>query len=135
MLTKTAMRLGFACGLVAFGAPALGQSYEINWYTIDSGGGTSSGGGFELSGTIGQHDAGGPMTGGGFELTGGFWSAGREAGCYADCDGNTTLDVFDFLCFQDAFVSMAPYADCDGNTVFDVFDFLCFQDAFVTGCP
>jgi hypothetical protein len=45
------------------------------------------------------------------------------------------LDVFDFLCFQDAFVAMDPYADCDGNTVFDVFDFLCFQDAFVVGCP
>jgi hypothetical protein len=59
-----------------------------------------------------------------------------EAGaCYADCDGNTVLDVFDFLCFQDAFVQGEAYADCDGNTVLDVFDFLCFQDAFVTGCP
>jgi hypothetical protein len=58
-----------------------------------------------------------------------------EAACYADCDGNTVLDVFDFLCFQDAFVGGDPYADCDGNTVFDVFDFLCFQDAFVMGCP
>jgi hypothetical protein len=55
--------------------------------------------------------------------------------CYADCDGNETLDVFDFLCFQDAFVQGDPYADCDGNTVLDVFDFLCFQDAFVVGCP
>jgi hypothetical protein len=56
-------------------------------------------------------------------------------GCYADCDGNSVLDVFDFLCFQDAFVGMDPYADCDGNTTFDVFDFLCFQDEFVMGCP
>ena len=55
--------------------------------------------------------------------------------CYPDCDGNTTLDIFDFLCFQDAFVSGVGYADCDGNSVFDIFDFLCFQDAFVTGCP
>jgi hypothetical protein len=59
----------------------------------------------------------------------------ESAGCYADCDGNNVLDVFDFLCFQDAFVQGDPYADCDGNTVLDVFDFLCFQDAFVTGCP
>jgi hypothetical protein len=59
----------------------------------------------------------------------------QAGGCYADCDGNETLDVFDFLCFQEAFVAMDPYADCDGNTTFDVFDFLCFQDAFVTGCP
>jgi hypothetical protein len=55
--------------------------------------------------------------------------------CYPDCDGNEVLDVFDFLCFQDAFVAGVQYADCDGNSVFDVFDFLCFQDAFVTGCP
>jgi hypothetical protein len=60
---------------------------------------------------------------------------GCNAGCYADCDGNGTLDVFDFLCFQDAFVNAEPYADCDGNSMLDVFDFLCFQDAFVKGCP
>jgi hypothetical protein len=63
------------------------------------------------------------------------FSVESQGGCYPDCDGNTILDVFDFLCFQDAFVAMTPYADCDGNTVYDVFDFLCFQDAFVTGCP
>jgi hypothetical protein len=72
--------------------------------------------------------------------TGGAWALGGLAieavgGCYPDCDGNTVLDVFDFLCFQDAFVQGDPYADCDGNTVLDVFDFLCFQDAFVIGCP
>jgi len=55
--------------------------------------------------------------------------------CYADCTGEGSLDIFDFLCFQDAFASADPYADCDNNTVFDIFDFLCFQDAFATGCP
>ena len=123
-------------GVLAFGMPAMGQSYEIAWYTIDGGGGTSTGGGFELSGTIGQHDAGGPMTGGGFEVTGGFWAGAVETGsCYADCDGTGALDIFDFICFQDAFVQMDPYANCDGNGSFDIFDFICFQDAFVTGCP
>jgi hypothetical protein len=58
-----------------------------------------------------------------------------ESTCYPDCDRNGMLDVFDFLCFQDAFVAGDPYADCDGNTVLDVFDFLCYQDAFVAGCP
>jgi len=55
--------------------------------------------------------------------------------CYADCTGESTLDIFDFLCFQDAFTVMDPYANCDGNSVFDIFDFLCFQDAFTIGCP
>jgi hypothetical protein len=50
------------------------QSYSIDWYTIDGGGGTSTGGVYSVSGTIGQHDASGPMSGGNFSLTGGFWA-------------------------------------------------------------
>ncbi len=50
---------------------------SIPWYTIDGGGGTSTGGAFSLSGTIGQADASGPMTGGNFSLTGGYWGAVR----------------------------------------------------------
>jgi len=55
--------------------------------------------------------------------------------CYADCDGGGGLDIFDFICFQDAFAQGDPYADCTGNGTLDIFDFLCFQDAFVMGCP
>ena len=55
-------------------ASALAQSYSIDWYKIAGGGGTSTGGVYSVSGTIGQHDAGGPMTGGNYSLTGGFWS-------------------------------------------------------------
>ena len=50
------------------------QPYTINWHKIAGGGGTSTGGVYSVSGTIGQHDAGGPMTGGSYSLTGGFWS-------------------------------------------------------------
>jgi len=53
---------------------AQAQTYSIDWYTIDGGGGTSTGGVYAVSGTIGQPDAGGPMTGGNYSLTGGFWS-------------------------------------------------------------
>ncbi|MBC8095980.1 MAG: hypothetical protein H7Y43_09220 [Akkermansiaceae bacterium] len=48
--------------------------YSIDWHTIDGGGGTSTGGVYSVSGTIGQPDAGGPMTGGNYSVTGGFWS-------------------------------------------------------------
>ncbi len=50
------------------------QSYSIGWYKVSGGGGTSSGGTYQISGTIGQHDAGGPMSGGSYSLTGGFWA-------------------------------------------------------------
>lgn len=58
--------------------------------------------------------------------------------CYADCDqssGAGVLDIFDFICFQNAFIRGDLYSDCDGSGTNDVFDFLCFQNAFVAGCP
>ena len=62
-------------GASLFAAAALAQSYSINWHTIDGGGGTSTGGVFAVSGTVGQPDANAqPMTNGTFSLTGGFWS-------------------------------------------------------------
>jgi hypothetical protein len=59
----------------------------------------------------------------------------RQVVCYPDCDGSGELDLFDFLCFQDAFAVGDPYADCDGTGALDFFDFLCFQNAFAVGCP
>ena len=63
-------------GLLAFAfcLPAWAQQYSIDWYKVAGGGGTSTGGVYSVSGTIGQHDAGGPMTGGNYSLTGGFWA-------------------------------------------------------------
>ena len=59
--------------LVSTTTSALAQTYSIDWFTIDGGGGTSTGGAYSLSGTIGQPDAGEPMTGGNYSLIGGFW--------------------------------------------------------------
>ena len=58
--------------LIAFGVYA--QSYSIDWHKIAGGGGTSTGGVYSVSGTVGQHDAGGPLTGGNYSVTGGFWA-------------------------------------------------------------
>jgi hypothetical protein len=49
------------------------QNYSIDWFSIDGGGGTSSGGNYTLTGTIGQPDAG-KLTGGNYTLEGGFLS-------------------------------------------------------------
>jgi len=53
---------------------ASAQSYTIDWYKIAGGGGTSTGGTYSVSGTIGQPDASGAMTGGNYSVTGGFWA-------------------------------------------------------------
>src|SRR5690242_302022 len=70
------MNLGFLTRLLAALAagPALTSQAQpaLDWFTIDGGGGTSTGGVFSVSGTIGQADAG-AMSGGNFSVTGGFW--------------------------------------------------------------
>jgi hypothetical protein len=58
--------------ILTLAATTQAHSYDITWWTVDGGGGTSTGGGYTLSGTIGQPDAG-TMTGGGYTLVGGFW--------------------------------------------------------------
>ena len=55
-------------------AITLAQQYTIDWYKIAGGGGTSTGGTYQVSGTIGQPDASGTTSGGNYTLTGGFWS-------------------------------------------------------------
>ena len=51
----------------------MGQNFDISWWTIDGGGGASSGGEWTATGTIGQPDAA-LMSGGNFALDGGFWA-------------------------------------------------------------
>jgi hypothetical protein len=60
--------------------------YEINWWTVDSGGGVSesSGGQYALKGTIGQYDTSAPTEGGTYSLRSGFWVEG-------------ILDLLDFI--------------------------------------
>lgn len=56
----------------AFCPRARGQTYTIDWSTIDGGGGTSTGVVCSVTGTIGQPDAG-TLSGGQYTLQGGFW--------------------------------------------------------------
>jgi len=48
------------------------SSYQINWWTVDGGGGTSQGGDYMVSGTIGQYDTSPMMSGGDYTVVGGF---------------------------------------------------------------
>ena len=50
------------------------QTYSIDWYKIAGGGGVGTGGNYQVTGTIGQHDASASLIGGNYTLTGGFWS-------------------------------------------------------------
>jgi len=68
-----ARSVALALAIIALQTEA--QSFSIDWFTIDGGGGVSTGGVYSVSGTIGQADANPqPLTGGNFSVVGGFWS-------------------------------------------------------------
>jgi hypothetical protein len=66
---RICLMAGLLLGLPLF---AHAQNYDLSWFKIAGGGGTSTGGTFSVSGTIGQPDAG-HMSGGNYTLDGGFW--------------------------------------------------------------
>ena len=63
---------GLLAALFAVCQEGRAQNFTIDWFTIDGGGGTSTGGVYSVSGTIGQPDAG-TMSAGNYSLVGGFW--------------------------------------------------------------
>ncbi len=124
------------CSTAVFAGPA-GGSFEITWYTIDAGGiNNAAGGGYVLSGTIGQPDAGPEMTGGQFSLSGGFWPGVQNIpSCAADLNGDGMLNFFDVSAFLTAYNAMDPVADFNDDGMFNFFDVSAFLVAYNAGCP
>jgi len=101
--------------------------YDLSWYTIDGGGGRSTGGPYTLTGTIGQSDAA-YSTGGNYELLGGFWPGGpmcivnfedfarfaqywldTGTGLPADLYKDGTIDYYDLTEFVNYWLCYCPY--------------------------
>lgn len=134
---KTLLPVSLAVlALVLAFSSASAQPFTIDWASIDGGGGTSFGGAYSLTASIGQPDAGTPLSGGIYTLTGGFLAGvGAVPSCLADFNrsgGATIQDVFDFLA---AWFDGNPAADVNTSgsvSLQDIFDFL---TAWFIGCP
>jgi len=112
------------------GAPV----FDLSWHTVDGGGVMrSTGGDFELSGTIGQPDAG-AMSGGNFTLTGGFWFELIAS----DCNEDGVVNLIDYDTFQTCITGpgggpLLPGCSCydfDGDGAITLEDFATVQDMF-----
>jgi len=122
--------------IVCLAASAVtGQNFDLSWHSIDSGGVMrSTGGNFELSGTIGQPDAG-AMAGGGFQLNGGFWFELPPGDC--DDDGVVNLMDHEFFtfCFAGPNGGMLSGCECfdvDRNGSVDLLDFATTSHSITT---
>lgn len=71
---RGAFALAFGLGALALGNLIQAQTFTVSPSVIAGGGGTSTGGVFRVSGTIGQ-SAAGNLAGGSFAIQGGFWGS------------------------------------------------------------
>jgi hypothetical protein len=100
--------------------------YQIVWSTIDGGGGTSSGGQYVLTGTIGQPDTE-YSSGGNYELLGGFWPGGPLC----------LVDFEDFARFAELWLETGTglAADLYEDNIVDLLDLKLFVDKWLCTCP
>ncbi len=128
--------LGMALALIIVAATFAGEpSIELIRSTIDGGGiMRSTGGNFELSGTIGQPDAG-VLTGGDLQLTGGFWFELTPA----DCNEDGSADLVDHAAFTECLLgpdggvlSGCECFDVDTSESVDLRDFAVAQTLLVS---
>lgn len=114
-ISRTPHIIAMVCGMTAMTLSAAlahafsstDGTFDLSWSTIDGGGGTSTGGVFEVAGTIGQPDAGVILAGGTYEVRGGFWASSVEPidTCPADIappPGDGTVGVPDLLAIINA---------------------------------
>lgn len=122
-------------------SPALGQSdygpgFTIPWFTIDGGGGSTSGGPFELASTIGQFDARPVLSGGTFTIIGGFWVV--PPACPGDVNGDRMVGLADIAeitgCWAQP-TSCNPAADLDGNGFLGLGDLAQVTTHWADSCP
>jgi hypothetical protein len=66
--------LGMSLGFFVMTQSVTAQNEAIDWRQIAGGGGTSMGGPYSVTGTIGQFGASTALSGGSYSLIGGFWS-------------------------------------------------------------
>lgn len=121
--------------LVFVAATVFGQSggpYELSWSTIDGGGGRSTGGGYELFGTIGQPDADW-TEGDSYEVLGGFLPGGPL--CMVDFGdfANFAVHWLEVPCSE--LNDWCSGADLNHVDDVDIVDLDIFVESWLGSCP
>ena len=143
MRTRTTVLIAAISLSGSIALPARAQSggvYAIVSSTLDGGGGTSTGGVYAISGTIGQPDASNALTGGAYSLTGGFW-AGIVSELRGDADGSNARSVSDVLYLINHLFAGGPApgsacrGDADSSGATNVADVLFLINFLFAGGP
>ncbi|NLH16586.1 MAG: hypothetical protein GX455_08405 [Phycisphaerae bacterium] len=118
-------KLGWIAAIIVLASGAFAAEYEIPWYTIDGGGGTSIGGVYSLTGTIGQADTG-VSSGGVYVNSAGFWPG--NFGC--------VVNLTDLRLLAEAWMEVGTDpADLDASGKVDLSDFAILSAWWLDHCP
>jgi len=127
--------------LIISAGAALAQDYDIDWRTVHGGGEMfSTGGDYELGGTIGQPDVNElVMSGRTYSLTGGFWAV-PPCWCLSDMNNDGLRNGEDIQDFVDCLLAVrvnCACADLDTSGVLDMTDVATFISGLLAGgtCP
>jgi hypothetical protein len=117
--------IGMTLGITTPAAAQSGGTFNLTWNSIDGGGGTSTGGAYELTGTIGQADTG-------------VSSAGALVNNAGFLPGNfgCVVNLRDLVAFAQKWLSRGTTgADFDRSGRVDIADFAIFSREWMDGCP
>ncbi len=119
-------------------------AYDLSWWTVDGGGSTSTtGGGYNLAGSIGQPDVG-MSSADSYSLIGGFWPGVVERGEAPPCaiydlnhDGFIDLDDINLVLYNSIFTGTLydPIYDLIPDGVVDIADVFEVAVHFGESCP
>ena len=131
---RTQRNSTLAVGVIAVTCSAGAQPFKVTQSVVAGGGGTLSGGSYELAGTIGQAEAGQMLQSGSFELRGGFWTGWSSAArLCADQNGDGLVSPTDFSAWILNFNSMDPVADTNQDGFVTPADFTAWIQAYNQG--
>ncbi len=130
--------LAAVCGFSALRAVAENPQFEAVRQSISGGGGMhSTGGGFDVSATIGL-PTDGVLTGGAFGVSSGFWFGVAPA----DCDEDGSVGLSDYWAFEGCVTGPGGLVaagcgcfDLDRSGTVDLYDFGLLQQVLTDGRP
>ena len=115
-----------------------GGALDLQWHTVDGGGGVSTGGGLQLAGTIGQPDTA-VLSSNNFVLAGGFWLVKGSMPCPSDLNQDGVVNSIDLTlllaCFNMPADECPHKCDINGDGQCNSIDLTLLLAKFNEPCP